>query len=68
MRADATVVLCPKSRFTYNNKCKYAYTPHKMAETCILGPIASTKMAMEGGKNVKWQRCVTLRTTALDAA
>jgi hypothetical protein len=40
----------------------------KMAGTCILGPIASTKKAMEEGKELSWQRYVTLRTTALEGA
>jgi hypothetical protein len=40
----------------------------KMADNCILGLITSTKMAMDDGKDLSWQKCVTLRTTALEGA
>jgi hypothetical protein len=41
---------------------------NKMADPCIFGPIASTKMALENTKEHNWQRCVTLRNTALEGA
>jgi hypothetical protein len=39
-----------------------------MADACILGPMALTKMAMEGGKELSFQRDANLLTGALEAA
>jgi hypothetical protein len=40
----------------------------EMADACILGPIASTEMAMKDGKELRWQRYTTLPTTAQEGA